>query len=230
MDGPLPGTDNIGRDDSGGFKPAGINPGEINPAEINAAGINPADISAAGSYAGAREAVDVPPSGVHPADHPALRGLLGHWRGSTRLAAGPWGPERTVEAEVTYRRVARGFGIVQTYSHREPDGTHFEGHGMFMVDPDHPDVLWYHADTTDPVPAVPDRCTWRGGVLRVERHGSAGWTRHSVRLDGDVLIHATELRSRAPSRTQSGGSAENVGGDGTGSAYTPFMTSAFTRA
>lgn len=220
MDGPLPGTDNIGRDDSGGFNPAGIN-----PAEINAAGI-----SAAGSYAGGTEAVDVPPSGVHPADHPALRGLLGHWRGSTRLAAGPWGPERTVDAEVTYWRVASGFGIVQTYSHREPDGTQFQGHGMFTVDPDHPDVLWYHADTTDPVPAVPDRCTWRGGVLRVERHGSAGWTRHSVRLDGDVLIHVTELRSRVPSRAQSGGSAENASADGTGSAYTPFMTSTFTRA
>ncbi len=201
MDGPLPGTDNIGQGDLGG----------INPADINAAGGRPA--------------------GVHPADHPALRGLLGHWRGSTRLAAGPWGPERTVEAEVTYRRVASGFGVVQTYSHRELDGTHFEGHGMFTMDPDHPDVLWYHGDTTVPVPAVPDRCTWRGGVLRVERHGSAGWTRHSVRLDGEVLTHVTELRSREPSRTQpGGGSAEGAGADGTGSAYTPFMTSTFRRA
>jgi hypothetical protein len=212
VDGPLPGTDSIGPDD----------PGSIDPAGTNAAGTHS---DARGTDV--RAAVGAPAVGVHP----ALRDLLGHWRGSTRLAAGPWGPERTVEADVTYLRVASGFGVVQTYSHREPDGTHFEGHGMFTVDPDHPDVLWYHADTTDPVPAVPDRCTWRGGVLRVERHGSAGWTRHSVRLDGDVLIHVTELRSREPSSTQpGGGSAENAGADGTGSAYTLFMTSTFTRA
>ncbi len=166
-----------------------------------------------------------------PHDHPALSSLLGHWRGSTRLAAGPWGPARTVDAEVTYRRVAGGFAVVQSYRHLEADGTHSEGHGIFTLDPDHQDVFWYYVDSHGPAPEGPARCTWHDGVLRVERHGSAGWTRHSVRLDGDVLIHVTELRSREPSSTQpGGGSAENAGADGTGSAYTLFMTSTFTRA
>ncbi|WP_434058852.1 DUF1579 family protein, partial [Escherichia coli] len=80
---------------------------------------------------GPRPATD--PSGD---THPALAGLLGSWRGSTRLASGPWGPERTVEAEVSYRRVAGGFAVVQSYRHAEADGSHFEGHGVFTLDPD----------------------------------------------------------------------------------------------
>jgi hypothetical protein len=167
-------------------------------------------------------------------DHPALRELLGHWRGSTHLAAGPWGPERVVEAEVTYRRVAGGTGVVQSYGHRELDGQHFQGHGMFTVDPDHQDVLWYYVDSTEADTTradAPARCTWHNGVLRVERHGSAGWTRHTLRVDGDVLTHVTELRRWDPFGVHSevGTGKGGAGADGTGSAYTPLMTSTFSR-
>ncbi len=167
-------------------------------------------------------------------DHPALAGLLGHWRGSTHLAAGPWGPERTVDAEVTYRRVAGGFAVVQSYRHVEADGTHFEGHGMFTVDPDHQDVLWYYVDSAGPAPDAPARCQWHEGVLRVERRGNAGWTRHTLRADGGVLRHVTELRTHTGGAAWEGGLGEGnlgegVGANGTGTAYTPFMTSVFRK-
>lgn len=157
----------------------------------------------------------------------ALAGFLGSWHGSTRFVGGPWGPERTVEAEVTYRPVAGGFAVVQSYRHLEPDGTHFEGHGMFTLDPDHQNVFWYYVDTASPVPGAPARCTWHEGTLRVERGGSAGWTRHTLSVDGGVLTHVTELRTRVntPAGDESGG-----GADGNGSAYVPFMTSTFQRS
>lgn len=163
-------------------------------------------------------------------DHPALSVVLGHWRGSTHLAAGPWGPERIVEAEVTYRRVAGGFGVVQTYRHFEADGTHFEGYGIFTVDPDHQDVFWYYVDSHGGAPEGRSRCTWHDGVLRVERHGRGGWTRHAIRVEGDVLTHVTELRSRDVDLDHPGGGARaGADANGTGSAYTPFMTSTFRR-
>lgn len=168
--------------------------------------------------------------------HPALAGLLGAWRGSTRLAPGPWGPERTVEAEVTYRRAAGGYAVVQSYRHVEADGSHFEGHGVFTLDPDHPDVFWYYVDSTGGTPDAPSRCTWHDGVLRVERRGSGGWTRHSVSLDGEVLRHVTELRSQVqgghPEEEHPGSGVGDVHGaaaNGTGSAFIPFMTSTFRR-
>lgn len=166
------------------------------------------------------------PSGGLPS---ALAAFLGHWRGSTRFAAGPWGPGRTLDAEVTYTRVAGGFAVVQSYRHVEPDGKHFEGHGMFTVDPDHQDVLWYCVDSAGPAPDAPVRCLWHEGALRVERRGSAGWTRHTLRVDGDVLTHVTELRPRGDDATRESGLAERITADGTGTAYSPFMTSWFNR-
>ncbi|WP_050055686.1 DUF1579 family protein [Pseudarthrobacter siccitolerans] len=161
----------------------------------------------------------------------ALAGFLGRWRGSTRFASGAWGPERTVDAEVTYTPVAGGSAVVQSYSHREPDGTHFEGHGIFTVDPDHHDVFWYYVDNAGPAPAAAVRCTWHNGALRVERRGSSGWTRHTLRVDGDVLTHVTELRTRGDKAMRDSGLHEEAGAvDGTGSAYVPFMTSSFQRS
>jgi hypothetical protein len=161
----------------------------------------------------------------------AFAGFLGHWRGSTWFAAGPWGPERTVDAEVTYTPVAGGSAVVQSYSHREHDGTHSEGHGIFTVDPDHQDVFWYYVDNAGPAPAAASRCTWHNGALRVERRGGAGWTRHTLRLEGDVLTHVTELHTRGDTSTGDSRMHEEAGAaDGTGSAYVPFMTSSFQRS
>ena len=161
--------------------------------------------------------------------HPGLSGFLGHWRGRTQVAAGPWGPARSVDAEVTYSRVAGGLGVVQSYRHVEPDGSHFEGHGIFTVDPVHHDVLWYYVDSTGVPPGTAARCTWRNGVLRVERHSDAGWTRHSLVVDHDVLTHVTELRSVA--KDDDGGAAgANAAADGRSPTYRPFMRSVFQRA
>jgi len=161
--------------------------------------------------------------------HPALAGLLGRWRGLTYVAAGPWGPERSVDAEVTYSQVAGGLGVVQSYRHLEPDGSHFEGHGIFTVDPARNDVLWYYVDSTGVPPGTAARCTWRNGILRVERHSDAGWTRHSLLQENGVLTHITELRSVV--KDDDGGSAhtEYVAAGGS-PAYRPFMRSVFHRA
>lgn len=158
--------------------------------------------------------------------HAALSALLGHWRGSTLVAAGPWGPERSLDAEVTYSQVAGGQGVVQSYRHVEPDGSHFEGHGIFTVDPVHNDVLWYYIDSSGVPPGTAARCTWHDPVLRVERRGAGGWTRHSIRVDGDVLTHVTELKSLAK---DDAGDAPEARTDGRGSAYKSFMRSVFRR-
>ena len=98
--------------------------------------------------------------------HPALANLLGRWRGTTRLESGPWGAERTVDAEMTFTLVAGGSAVVQSYRHTESDGSHFEGHGIFTVDPVRRDVLWYYVDNVSPGPDAPARCTWHAGTCR----------------------------------------------------------------
>ena len=156
--------------------------------------------------------------------HPALSALLGHWRGSTVVTAGPWGPESSLAAEVSYTAVASGLGVVQSYHHAEPDGSHFEGHGIFTVDPVHSDVLWYYVDSTGVPPGTAARCTWHDGVLHVERHSPSGWTRHSIWVEDGVLIHVTELRTVGKG---DGGDAPDAGTNGKASPYRQFMRSEF---
>lgn len=165
-------------------------------------------------------------AGVRHGPH-ALSGLLGHWQGYTRVAAGPWGPEHRVNAEVTYTGVAGGLGVVQSYRHVEPDGSHFEGHGIFTIDPVHNDVLWYYVDSAGVPLGSATRCTWRDGVLRVERRTAGSWTRHSIEVADDVLTHVTELRSAGQ---DDAGDTPEAGTDGNESPYRPFMRSEFHRA
>lgn len=158
---------------------------------------------------GDNESMNAPEPGTV---HAVLEDFLGHWRGTTRLAASAWGPERTAVAEMSFSRAAGGHAVVQTYRHTEADGTHFEGHGLFTVDPDHEDVLWYYVDSTGQPPGLPARCSWQDGVLRVERRTYRGRARHTFRVADSVLTHTAELKL------------------GDGQDYVPFMTSECRRA
>jgi Protein of unknown function (DUF1579) len=126
--------------------------------------------------------------------HEALEIFVGRWLGTTELAASPWGPARTATAEVTFTRAAGGFAVVQSYRHTEADGTHFEGHGVFTVDPDHDETLWYYVDSMGRPPSAPARGVWHDSTLTVERHSDRGTARHTFRVDQGVLTHTTELR------------------------------------
>ena len=144
--------------------------------------------------------------------HEALEIFVGRWLGTTELAASHWGPARTAAAELTFTRAAGGFAVVQTYRHTEADGSHFEGHGVFTVDPDHDETLWYYVDSMGRPPAAPARGVWHGSMLTVERHSDRGTARHTFRVDQGVLIHTAELRL---------GEAQD---------FSPFMTSICHRA
>jgi hypothetical protein len=144
--------------------------------------------------------------------HTVLEDFLVHWRGTTHLASSAWGPERSAVAEISFTRAAGGFAVVLSYRHTDANGSHFDGHGVFTVDPDHQDVLWYYVDSMGLQPGAPARCIWVDGVLRVERHSDRGSARHTFRVNGGVLTHTAELRF------------------GDSKDFVPFMTSECRRA
>lgn len=153
--------------------------------------------------------MDVPSSG-HVAE--MLRDFIGHWRGITEIAASPWGTARTAEAEAVFTKAAGGYAVVQSYRHREADGTHFEGHGMFTVDRDHGDTLWYYVDSMGRPPASPVRGTWHAGTLTLDRRTADGVAKHTFRVEDGVLVHTADLRLE--------GTAE----------FSPLLKSVFRRA
>ncbi|OFI36710.1 DUF1579 domain-containing protein [Arthrobacter sp. SW1] len=124
----------------------------------------------------------------------SLAAFLGHWRGSAQLLVSPSGPARTVDAELVFTKAAGGHAVVQSYVHRETDGSRVEGHGVFTVDPDHGDTLWYYVDSAGKPPEAPARGHWNGGTLTLERHSPRGTLRHSFRLDGGELLHSASVR------------------------------------
>ncbi|MGJ3192514.1 DUF1579 domain-containing protein [Paenarthrobacter nitroguajacolicus] len=123
-----------------------------------------------------------------------LRDFIGHWRGITEIAASPWGSARTAEAEVVFTKAAGGYAVVQSYRHREADGAHFEGHGMFTVDRDHGETLWYYVDSMGRPPASPVRGTWTAGTLTLDRRTTDGVARHTFRVEDGVLVHTADVR------------------------------------
>jgi len=135
--------------------------------------------------------MELPPRG-HAAE--MLQDFIGHWRGITEIASSPWGSARTAEAEVVFSRAASGYAVVQSYRHREADGTHFEGHGMFTVDREHGDTLWYYVDSIGRPPASPVRGSWNAGILTLDRRTAEGVARHTFRVEDGVLVHTADLR------------------------------------
>ncbi|MET1021856.1 MAG: DUF1579 domain-containing protein [Arthrobacter sp.] len=143
--------------------------------------------------------------------HESLEAFLGHWTGTTQREATPWGPARTAAIEVTYARAAAGLAVTQTYRHTDADGTRSEGHGVFTMDPDRPDTLWYHVNSMGLPPEPPARAIWLEDTLTLERRSDRGTSRHIFRVAGGVLTHSAGLRL---------GAAHD---------FTPFMTSVCRR-
>jgi len=73
--------------------------------------------------------------------------FLGHWTGTTHIEATPLRPARSAAAELTFTKAAAGYAVLQSYRHTETDGISVERHGMFTMDADHPDTVWYHVDS-----------------------------------------------------------------------------------
>lgn len=139
--------------------------------------------------------------------HEALEAFLGQWAGTTRWEATPWGPARAAAIELTFARAAAGRAVTYSYRHTESDGTRSEGHGVFTMDRDHPDTLWYHVNSMGRPPEAPARASWQDGTLTMERRSDRGTSRHTFRVDDGVLTHSAGLRL------------------GKASEFTPFMTS-----
>jgi hypothetical protein len=142
----------------------------------------------------------------------ALGAFLGDWAGTTQWEATPWGPARSAEVAISFARAAAGFAVAASYRHTEADGSRTEGHGVFTVDKDRPDALWYHVNSLGLPPEAPARASWREGTLTVERRSERGIARHTFRVDDGVLTHSAGLRLGAASE------------------FTPFMTSVCRRA
>lgn len=126
--------------------------------------------------------MDMPKPGP---EHARLARMVGEWSGDEQLEPSPWGPGGTARGHGIYRMVTDGMALVQDYEEVKDGATAFRGHGIFAIDPQNGDVLWWWFDSMGFPPDGPARGRWHGDTLTLEKSSPRGDSRYVYRLIND---------------------------------------------
>jgi hypothetical protein len=146
--------------------------------------------------------------------HQHLATLAGTWTGDELLAPSPWSPGGAATGRHVFTITAGGFSVTQDYTEERDGATTLTGHGVFTVDPESGDVLWFWFDSIGYPPAAPSRGAFDadGTRLVLEKTTPRGTQRATFARDGD-----RRLRHEVAARL----------GDAT--AFTPLVTATYER-
>lgn len=136
--------------------------------------------------------MDMPKPGP---EHARLARMAGEWSGGEQLEPSPWGPGGAARGNGVYRMVTDGMALAQDYQQEKEDGSiAFRGHGVFAIDPNNGDVLWWWFDSMGFPPDGPARGRWDGDTLTLEKSSSQGEARYVYRLLDDSYEFSIENR------------------------------------
>lgn len=131
--------------------------------------------------------------------HHALHRLAGTWEGQEKLFASAWAAESIASGRLAYRIILDGLAMTQDYQQTRADGSLFELHGIWTVQPESETVLWYSFDSFVPAPEQPARGHWENDVLIMEKVTARGKARHQLSVTGNTLVHTIATASLEPS-------------------------------
>lgn len=127
-------------------------------------------------------------------DHLArLHRLAGDWAGAELAQPSPWGAGGPAHGRSRFRVGLDGIALLQDYEQDKGGQVVFRGHGVFLIEPDSADVLWWWFDSLG-FPPEPARGRWDGEVLRLEKRTPRGEARYRYELDGDSYRFVIENR------------------------------------
>jgi hypothetical protein len=136
--------------------------------------------------------MDMPKPG--PA-HARLAAFAGNWEGSEALQPSPWGPGGNATGRGVYRVVTDGMALTQDYEEEKDGAIVFRGHGVFTIDPESGDVLWWWFDSMGFPPETPARGRWDGDTLTFLKTSPRGDGRYVYVLEGsDTYTFSIENR------------------------------------
>ncbi len=108
--------------------------------------------------------------------HARLLAFAGEWEGTENVEPSAWGKGGPATGRTSFRADLDGFAVIQDYVQLKDSLVTFRGHGVFTVDPETQDILWYWFDSLGFPPEQPARGRFEGDVLtllRVTTRGSA---------------------------------------------------------
>lgn len=123
-----------------------------------------------------------------------LKVFLGAWKGEETLAASPWSPGGRATGCHRFELVAGGTALAQTYHQQREGQLALSGHGVFTLDPQTGEVLWFWFDDFGFPPLSPARGDWTAEGLRLEKRTPRGETRYLFAPEASGWRQVTELR------------------------------------
>ena len=127
-------------------------------------------------------------------EHARLGRFAGTWSGEENLEPSPWGPGGTAQGRGVYQMVTDGMALVQDYAETRGGAVAFRGHGVFTIDPQSREVLWWWFDSMGFPPDGPARGTWVDETLTLTRNTPRGDSRYVFVWHGDSYEFSIENR------------------------------------
>jgi Protein of unknown function (DUF1579) len=123
-----------------------------------------------------------------------LAALAGDWDGTEHLSDTPWTTRGSASGSHKLRLATGGLTLVQDYQQWRRGAITLTGHGVFAVDPESADLLWWWFDDFGHPPLTPSRGRFdhEGGVV-VDKTSPRGRQRAHFARSGDLLIHRIEV-------------------------------------
>jgi hypothetical protein len=121
--------------------------------------------------------------------------VAGTWRGVEQLSPSPWSPGGEAEGRHTFSTAIGGRNLLQDYAETRAGEESLSGHGVFTVDPESGEVLWFWFDSFGFPPLDPARGAVAGDTLTLEKTTVRGSQRTTFARDGDELAHRIEYRA-----------------------------------
>jgi len=130
--------------------------------------------------------MDMPKPGP---EHAKLQRFVGSWIGDETLAASPWGPGGEATGRSHVRVALDGMSMLNDYEEEKDGKIVFRGHGVFGVDPQSGEALWWWFDSMGIPPLQPSRGKWDGDTLVFTNTSERGTGRYTYRFDGRDRYH-----------------------------------------
>jgi len=128
-----------------------------------------------------------------PAHLARLHRFAGRWSGPEHASPSPWGPGGASIGHGAYHVALDGTALIQEYRQEKDGQVVFRGHGVFLIEPDSGDVLWWWFDSMG-FPPEPARGRWQGDTLHFEKTTPRGEARYRYEFAHDRYRFVIENR------------------------------------
>lgn len=122
-----------------------------------------------------------------------LHRFAGRWAGTEHASPSPWGPGGPSIGRSAFHVALGGTALMQEYQQEKDGVVVFDGHGVFLIEPDSGDVLWWWFDTMG-FPPEPARGRWQGDTLHFEKTTPRGEARYRYEFAEDRYAFVIENR------------------------------------